>query len=269
MLYSNIATMDGLEEFNLSSEDEIKVTELYWEEIGDPDYSPNFLRDYIAGLRQAGKISTLPAPRSLPSSTGDYDTNTEYGPNEAKFPTQDLFYQSPAEGPHFPGVNDFMSGAVHPRNNAVNSSNIPQLQQMHQGDRTTVSEQNWDALITQMPHKVLSRRWISHAFSNPDTTSLLDKRFYTTVSGFHRALKEAEQINGLGYDAALLIAVTKRGGLLREGESRAIVYPEGLVPILKEDDLKYDREYWEEIARLRDDDSDDDGEGELAETGQV
>ena len=129
------------------------------------------------------------------------------------------FYESPFEEPQFPGVNDLMSGAVHPGDNGVNSSNIQQLEQVRQSDRTTVSESKWAAMIEQMPYKVISRRWISKAFSNPDSASRLDKNFYTTVWGFERALKEAaDHINSPDYDDSLFKGLMKRGGLLPKGE---------------------------------------------------
>lgn len=146
-------------------------------------------------------------------------------------------------GPHVPGVNDFMSGALPPRGPSF-SKDVASVV----FDDPTVSEDTLPRLYRSMPHYMISMKVLKtlDLFSNPIMYELFPGDFFTTVKGLKRAWDEANAAQPdatKDMDEYMFEAVLRRGGAI-ENAYWGVKYPSDIMPHRGEDG---DPEFWREI----------------------
>ena len=149
-------------------------------------------------------------------------------------------------GRHVPGVNDFMTGALPPRQTPKSKdSDIAEL------DDATVSLATLPHLYRSMPHYMVSVDVLKtfNLFLNPTTCNNLPENFFTTIKGLKRAWEEADAKlpdATEDMDQRLLEAIRKRGGPV-EDPYWSVKYPSDIIPQIGE---QWDVEFWREIRNV-------------------
>ncbi len=152
---------------------------------------------------------------------------------------------------HIPDVNDFMTGALPPRQGSVLHGDSDFEPAAEEIDDHTVCIDTLPRLYQSMPYYVVTVKVLKTMglFNSPIVCEMLPNDFMTTIKGLKRAWDEANAVQpdeDEDLDVYLLDAILKRGGLVRDGEWR-VVYPSDIKPQNGEEG---DPEFWKELRGL-------------------
>lgn len=189
--------------------------------IGDP--SPTFIREIFSGIL---------------ARTEDQDRHA----------LQILLWEE-----HVPGVNDLMSGAIHPATQGLRSPE--ELAAIPLEDNfDNICSASLPHMEKYMPNKLFNLAAIAslELFNQPEHINLLPSGFHTTVRGLrvaHVELFQGGETRPFD-DNDLYNELLKVGGTPRDTRI-VVLYPEDLVPCVPEEEWSpLQRQFWEEIRGI-------------------